>query len=258
MLKTPPPALSLSDVFLSFDKPVLRGVTFDIQKGEMFSIIGPSGEGKTVLLKMLAGLIPPKSGTIRFDGADLYRLNRKTRALFARRMGMAFQKGGLFDSMNTAQNLHFPLREMLRLKDPERTQRVRQALLDVGLSKEEEVSVKDLSGGMQKRLGIARALILSPEVALYDDPTAGLDPITARAINDLIRCMKEKYRMTVVIVSSDPRQIYADSDRIGFLCRGDFLLVGTPDEIRGSTNQVVRQFIEGNLEGPLTTEREVT
>jgi phospholipid/cholesterol/gamma-HCH transport system ATP-binding protein len=158
--------------------------------------------------------------------------------------------------MDAAANLRFPLREVLGLSRKESEEKIRVALDDVGLSGQGGLEVRELSGGMQKRLGIARTLVLSPEVALYDDPSAGLDPITSRQILTLIRRMKEKYAMTVVIVTSEPALTYDFTDRIGFLYNGDFLQTGTVDEIRGSRQPVVRQFMEGSLEGPLTAKAE--
>lgn len=244
----------LTDVTLTFSgRPVLDALALEVRKGEAFTILGPSGEGKTVLLKMLAGLLPPTRGKVLFHGDDLYAQGRKSRARLATRIGMAFQKGGLFDSMSTGDNLRFPLRELLRLSRTDTEARMRKALEDVGLGGQEALEVRELSGGMQKRLGIARALVLEPEVALFDDPTAGLDPITSRAILELIKGLKERSGMTVLVVTSDPRQAYTLTDRIGFLYQGRFLEVGTQDAIRHSEIPVVRQFIEGRLEGPLTS-----
>jgi phospholipid/cholesterol/gamma-HCH transport system ATP-binding protein len=158
----------------------------------------------------------------------------------------------LFDSLTCAENLHFPLRELTPLNERDRKRQVTQALADVGLVGQEELQIPEMSGGMQKRLGIARALVLSPEVILYDDPTAGLDPITSRSILSLIHRMRKKYEMTLIIVTSDPSQAYQICDRVGFLWHGHFVETGTPDEMKASKHPAVRQFLHGLLEGPLS------
>ena len=235
----------------------MKGLNLTLRRGETFALIGPSGEGKSLCLKMMAGLVSPDRGTVLFHGAELGKMRGERLVSLRRRIGMTFQKSGLFDSLSCGENLRFPLRELLRLTGAEAEARVARALEDVGLSGTETLMVSEMSGGMQKRLGIARALVLSPEAILYDDPTAGLDPVTSGAIIDLILAMKHKYEMTVVLVTSDPVQAMHLSDRIGFLYQGDFAQIGTPDEIRGSEVAVVRQFVLGLPEGPLTAPAEV-
>jgi phospholipid/cholesterol/gamma-HCH transport system ATP-binding protein len=248
---------SLHNVWLSglSGHSVLKGIHLEIPRGETFALIGPSGEGKTVLLKLMAGLLRPDRGEVLFQGVALVDLSARRRSLFSRRIGMTFQKSGLFDSLTCAQNLDFPLRELTALSQAERERKIEKALEEVGLVGQGALMVHEMSGGMQKRLGIARALILSPEAILYDDPTAGLDPITSRSILELILEMKRKYEMTVVLVTSQPDQAYRMADRIGFLYKGDFLQIGSSEIIQASSQPVVKQFVGGLLEGPLTVER---
>jgi phospholipid/cholesterol/gamma-HCH transport system ATP-binding protein len=165
---------------------------------------------------------------------------------------MTFQRSGLFDSLTCGENLAFALREVRHLAVRELAPRVAQALSEVGLGGQENLRVHEMSGGMQKRLGIARALLLSPRVILYDEPTAGLDPLTAHAINDLIDDVRKKYAMSLVLVTSDPRQAYRLCDHLGFLYRGRFLAQGTMAQMHDSKEPAVRQFLRGEAKGPLT------
>ena len=244
---------SLSNVWLSYEESsVLKGVEIDIFKGEVFVILGPSGEGKSSLLKMMAGLRNPSEGVVRFCGVDLRTVRGRNRSFILRRIGMTFQKSGLFDSLSCGDNLRFPLKMLTSLKSFEIEARVDRFLSDVGLSGTKDLMISEISGGMQKRLGIARALILFPEVVLYDDPTAGLDPITSKQIVDLILEMKNKYHMTIVLVTNDITRAFELSNRMGFLYGGDFIKIGTPKELGESHNPVISQFIRGDLQGPLT------
>lgn len=233
---------------------VLQGLNLTLEAGEVFVVISPGGAGKTTLLKVMAGLLQPISGTVKFQGQDLFRIPLHDRYKIQRRIGMTFERGGLFDSLNVEENLTFPLKEWNDLDPEQLAGRVDQALSEVGLARTQKKRTHELSGGMRKRLGIARALILNPEVVLYDDPTAGLDPITARAIINLLRMMKLHFKMTAVIVTSDLTLAFQLADRIGFLYQGIFLQIGKLVDIQQSENPVVKQFVGGLLEGPLTRE----
>lgn len=227
----------------------------EIARGETVGILGPSGSGKSTLLKLMAGLISPTAGTIEMFGRPLKELEREDRPAFRRRVQMTFQKSGLFDSRTCRDNLEFTLRELLPLGPAAREQKISQVLGDVGLLGHQDLLPSQMSGGMQKRLGIARALVLSPEVVLYDDPTAGLDPITSRTILTLVEEMREKYEMTVVLVTSDPAQASRLCDRIGFLYEGKIQEIAEPAAMKHSRNPAVKQFMHGLLEGPLTVGR---
>lgn len=248
------PVFVVENVGVSFgeEPPVFSSLSLEVWEGESLAILGPSGAGKSVLLKMLAGLIRPHQGRILFRDRDLAGFSPPQRIDFARQVGMTFQRGGLFDSVTVGDNLRIPLREVTRLSDPEIEKSVLEALKDVGLEDSRDRMVYEISGGMQKRLGIARALVLSPKTILFDDPTAGLDPITARSINDLILEMKRKYGMTVVAACSDPAQASQLADRAAFVYGGEVLEAGSVEEIGRSGHPVVQQFLKGLIDGPLT------
>jgi phospholipid/cholesterol/gamma-HCH transport system ATP-binding protein len=248
------PLVSLAGVGFAYPEspPLFDALSLEIARGESIGIVGPGGEGKSTLLKMIAGLLRPDRGTCRFESVALLDLPRHKRTDYRRRIGMTFQKSGLFDSLNVHDNLDFPLRTLTRLPRSERERKITAALESVGLAGTGALHVHEMCGGMQKRLGIARALLLEPELVLYDDPTAGLDPVTSRAIVDLIVRLKESSRMTIVVVTSDPALAYPISDRIGFLYRGKFRELAPPEELKKSQDAVVRQFLDGNTEGPLT------
>lgn len=235
-------AISLENIFVEWKgTPVLRGLNLQVAPGESFGVIGPSGAGKTVLLKLISGLVVATLGTRSIFGDS---------AKFSKRMSMTFQRSGLFDSFTAKENLLFAMREW-NVPANEIEGRADEVLEDVGLKGQGDLFPHEMSGGMQKRLGIARALSLKTEIVLYDDPTAGLDPVTSRTIVELILEMKKKYGMTLVIVSSDIKVAFALSERMGFLYRGDFASIDSVDGIRQSENASVRQFVHGLLQGPL-------
>ena len=233
------------------EKAILKGLDGEIAAGEAFAVLGPSGEGKTLLLKVLAGLVPYR-GTLEFEGREVRTLNRPERKVLRESLAMTFQKDGLFDSLTCGDNLRFPLNERLKLGRKEREKRVESALEDVGLKGQSRLFVHEMSGGMQKRLGIARALLFSPRVVLYDEPAAGLDPITARSINDLILSMRDKYAMTLVLVTSDLLQARQLCTRMALLWKGAFEQVGSFTALKQSSNPAARQFFSAQAQGPLT------
>lgn len=213
-------------------KWIFRDLTLSVSRGESIVLIGPSGSGKSALLKIIAGLLRADSGSVRTESTDI---------------GMLFQKNALFDSLSVADNLLFPLRERLSVRGREAQERASNLLRAVNLSGSEALFPDELSGGMQKRLGIARALIVEPEILLYDEPTAGLDPITSRTIADLIRDLRIKKGTTLVTVTNDIRRAYQLGDRIFMLAHGELLPGGTPEQLRATQNSELRHFISGGL-----------
>jgi phospholipid/cholesterol/gamma-HCH transport system ATP-binding protein len=197
-------SIELENVCISFaGEPLLRGVNLSIAVGEVLVLIGPSGAGKSTLMKVMSGLIPPTSGSVRVQGKELHALRREERDLVMRQMGMLFQKNALFDSLTVFDNVAFPLREVTCLNETEVAETVHYYLESVGLSSSKDLFPDEISGGMQKRLGIARALALRPKLVFYDDPTAGLDPITSRRIVQLILSLQKTDGATVVAITND-------------------------------------------------------
>jgi phospholipid/cholesterol/gamma-HCH transport system ATP-binding protein len=228
------------------DKRVYRDLNLEIHAGESITIIGGSGMGKSVLLKMLIGLLDADAGSIRFDGKDLVGMEDKAFQPIRRRIGMLFQGAALFDSLSVRENVAYGLREHLTLSEKEISERVAEALGGVGLSGIEGMWPSDLSGGMKKRVGLARAIALRPEVLLYDEPTTGLDPINTTRINRLILRLKETLHVTSVVVTHDMTSAFMVSDRIAMIHDGVVVAAGTPEEIRTSAQPAVRAFIEGS------------
>jgi phospholipid/cholesterol/gamma-HCH transport system ATP-binding protein len=232
------------------DKVVLDGLDLEIRRGETLVIIGQSGCGKSVTLKCLLGLIRPDEGTIMVDGADIGAMDEEALIRLRARFGMVFQFAALFDSLDVDGNVGFALRRMGRPEDEVR-RIVAERLAAVGLPGTEKLKPSELSGGMRKRVGLARALAGDPEVLLYDEPTTGLDPIMADAISGLIVATRERTGVTSVVVTHDMTSAYKVGHRIALLYRGRIRALGTPDEIRGSADPVVQQFIHGRADGPI-------
>lgn len=227
-------------------KVVYEDLNLEIRAGEALTVIGGSGMGKSVMLKMLVGLLRVDSGVILFDGARISAFDERQLAGVRRRIGMLFQGAALFDSLSVAENVAYPLREHHRMTEAEIRRRVAECLEDVGLSGTEKESPASLSGGMRKRVGLARAIALRPEVLLYDEPTTGLDPIAVQQINDLIVELNERYGVTTVVVTHDMPSAFAVADRVAMIDRGHVIFVGTPHELRYADDARVRDFVEGN------------
>ncbi len=245
--------IEFKNVGLSFDGELLfRDVNFAIAKGEAFAIIGPSGQGKSVVVKMMAGLLEPTSGEILIDGENLVTLRGKERERLLRRMGMLFQKNALFDSLTVAENVAFPLREVQQASEAEVEEAVRFYLDSVGILHAKDLFPDEISGGMQKRLGIARALALKPEIVFYDDPTAGLDPITSRKIIQLIVDLRAEHGSTVVAITNDMNRARQLGGRIAMVVDGEVIVTGDHARTLAHSDPRVRQFVRGLLEGPLT------
>jgi phospholipid/cholesterol/gamma-HCH transport system ATP-binding protein len=230
---------------------VLRGVDLAVAPGESVVIIGRSGTGKSVLLKHVIGLMVPDAGAVSVDGVDVGALEEKDLLTLRKRMGMLFQGGALFDSLTVGENVGLPLREHTDMAETQIELVVHEKLHLVGLEGSEESRPSSLSGGMKKRAALARALALNPKIMLYDEPTTGLDPITADLINRLIRRLQERLGITSIAVTHDMRSAYHIADRIAMLHEGRIHAIGSPEEIQSTTDPAVRQFIEGSAEGPL-------
>lgn len=230
---------------------VLDGISFDVDKGESVAIIGQSGTGKSVLLKHLIRLIRPDSGRVLFEGKDIATFAREELHQYRRRYGMLFQSAALFDSMSVGENIGLALRETERCKAEEVQERVSEMLDIVGLGDTAKKYPSEISGGMRKRVGLARAIATRPEILLYDEPTSGLDPVTSELINDLIVHVNTRLKVTSITVTHDMKSAFKIASRIILLYEGHIEFDGTPDEVRTSDNAVLQQFVHGRSEGPI-------
>jgi phospholipid/cholesterol/gamma-HCH transport system ATP-binding protein len=232
-------------------KEVLRGVDLSVSRGECLVVIGRSGTGKSVLLKHVVGLMVPDQGTVRVNGTDVASLNESELLELRQQMGMLFQGGALFDSMSVGENVGIALREHTPMPEKQVELVVAEKLTLVGLKGTEPQRPSNLSGGMKKRAALARSLAMNPKIMLYDEPTTGLDPITADVINRLIRRLQDRLGITSIAVTHDMRSAYHIGDRIAMLHEGRIHAIGTPAEIQSTKDPILRQFIEGSSEGPL-------
>jgi len=244
--------IKLIDVCKSFGtQRVLDELNLKIEAGRTTVIIGRSGGGKSVLLKHIIGLLKPDSGRILVAGDDIAGMSDRDLNEIRKKFGMLFQEAALFDSMTVGENVAFPLREHTRLKEEEIHEIVADRLGAVGLSGIEGKMPSELSGGMRKRVGLARAIALRPEIVLFDEPTTGLDPVMAEAVNQLIVETQKKFNLTCVVISHDVESIFRIAHRIAMLYEGRIIEEGTPEEIRASRNPVLKQFLAGRIEGPI-------
>lgn len=232
--------------------PVLCEFSLQLNQGECLGLIGPSGQGKTTALKLAAGLLKPSSGKVWLSGEDWALCNGDSRKRLRRELGMIFQSTGLFDSMTAFENLNLVLKEHTKLTSGQRAEKIADALEEVGLSGSEEKIAHEMSGGMRKRLGIARALLLEPKLILCDEPTAGLDPITSRTIGNLLQSLRQRHGGTMVLVMSDVDQLFSLCDRVAVIYQGKIHALGTTEQIQSSKDRMVRQFVRGEVSGPLT------
>jgi phospholipid/cholesterol/gamma-HCH transport system ATP-binding protein len=245
--------IELLDIHKSFgSNVVLNGLNLSIEEGKVTVIIGRSGGGKSVLLKHIIGLIRPDAGAINIDGQDITRFNDRELNRLRKKFGMLFQEAALFDSMTVGQNIAFPLEEHTKLKSREIMEIVREKLGQVGLTGIENKMPSELSGGMKKRVGLARAIALEPEILLFDEPTTGLDPIMSDVIGRLIVDIQSKLNVTCIVISHDIYGTLRIAHKIAMLHDGLIIESGTPEEIKNSGNPVLQQFIEGKAEGPIT------
>lgn len=242
-----PPFIRITGLKKSFgEQKTLQGVDLTINHGETLVLIGPSGEGKSVLLKHIIGLLHPEAGKVELDGVDLCSLNERQLVKFRRRMGYLFQNAALFDSLTVAQNVAFPLREAGIKDEAEIDERVHEALDLVELEEHKNKMPINLSGGMRKRVGIARAIIGKPECVLYDEPTAGLDPIVTDVIDQMIIRLQKRFRVTSIVITHDMSSVFKIADRVAMLKNGVISFLGTRDELRRSSNPDIQNFIAGH------------
>lgn len=233
------------------EKKVLNGVNLEVRKGETMVVIGQSGAGKSVLLKLIIGVLKPDQGKIYIDGLEITSLPDEERLRLNRKLGMVFQGAALFDSMTVAENVAFGLERHLRLPPEEVKRIVKESLEMVGLKGVENLMPHQLSGGMKKRVGLARAMAYRPDIMLYDEPSTGIDPIRADAINEMINKFKKEMGITSIVITHDMASAYKVADRMAMLYGGRIIEVGTPEEIRRSSNPIVQQFIRGEAYGPI-------
>jgi len=247
--------IRLTDLHKSFGpKVVLDGIDLEVREGESLVLIGGSGTGKSVLLKHMIGLLAPDRGTVEVDGVDLSTLGNREITEFRRRFGMAFQEGALFDSMTVRDNVAFPLRRQTDRSLDEIYARADECLELVKLSGVGEKMPSQLSGGMKRRVGFARAIALEPAIVLFDEPTTGLDPVTTALIDDVILELLGRLDSTAITITHDMTSAFRIADRIGMLYAGKIIALAPPDEFRRLDDPRVRQFIEGRAEGPLGRE----
>lgn len=238
--------IKLAGINMSFGgKRVLEDINLEITKGETMVIIGPSGSGKSTLLRLIVGLLKPDSGAIWIDGQEITRLKEEELNKIRLRMGMVFQYSALFDSMSVGENVAFGLTQHTNMSDSDIARVVRRKLRMVGLSGQENVMPNELSGGMKKRVSLARAIAIDPEIVLYDEPTAGLDPIMSNTIDRLIAGTKRIMGVTSVVVTHHMNSAFNIADRIAMIYDGRIVEIGTVEQIKASENDIVQRFIQG-------------
>jgi len=236
-------------------KQILKGVTLGVAPGEILCVMGMSGSGKTTVLHCIGGLTGATSGEIRIGDAQIVGMRENDLNRVRERMGMVFQYAALFDSLTVFENVAFGLRRRRRMAGDEIKKVVAEKLALVGLPGTETMYPSQLSGGMAKRVGLARAIAMSPEILLYDEPTSGLDPVVASVVDELIMQMRDKLGVTSIVVSHNITSIFRISDKIAMIHEGRVLATGTPQQIQASDNPIVRQFIEGRSQGPIEVAR---
>lgn len=247
------PMISLQHLNKAFGgKEVLRDMSIDVDRGESLVIVGGSGTGKSVAIKHIIGLLKPDSGHVVVDGEDMTEMKPFELNRFRRRFGMAFQEGALFDSMSVFENIAFPLRRHTDMTEEDIRARVEECLEQVHLHGVERKRPSELSGGMRRRVGFARAISLKPEILLFDEPTTGLDPVISDVVADLIVEMDRTLNTTTVTITHDMKVAFKIADSVAMLFDGHIVERGTPEVFQRSTNPIVQQFIEGRAEGPLT------
>ncbi len=252
------PKIEFRHVRKSFDgNAVLRDVTLEVREGESLAIIGRSGSGKSVMLKHMVGLVRPDAGQVLVDREDITVMRERDLFRVRRKFGFLFQSAALLDSLTVGENVGLALRELSACPPEEVARVVREKLAMVGLSGVEGVMPADLSGGMRKRVGLARAIALEPEIVLYDEPTTGLDPVMSDAINELIVRLRDNLSITSVVVTHDMVSVRKVADRVAMLFEGNIIFSGTVEDLDSCPDPVVRQFVEGRAEGPIrpVTER---
>lgn len=247
------PVIEMNDVSIVFgDKTVLKNISLSVKEHESIVFIGPSGSGKTVLLKTLAGIIAPTKGEVLIYGEDWQKLKRNERHDLAGKLGVLFQYGALFDTSTAKENVEFPLREHTDFSEEEITKLSLKLLSQVNLEEAKDKIPSQLSGGMQRRLGIARALALNPDIIFYDDPVAGQDPMQSDQMLNLMKSYKRDNNSTLIMITSSIRAAYKMADRIYMVIDQEIIDAGSPEEIKNSSDPRIQQFINGHIHGPIT------
>jgi len=245
-------AIECIDLHKSFGRhQIHKGINLNVEKGGITYIIGPSGTGKSVLLKQLCGLMLPTKGKVIVNGKDLTKVGRNELVNMRKKFGILFQNAALFDSMNVFENVAFPLVEHSKMSKQEIQKTVTEKLRLVGLSDIEDKMPSELSGGMKKRVGLARAIALEPDIILYDEPTTGLDPIMCDVVDNLIHDTQKKLGITSIVISHDIDSTLKIADHIAMLYDGKVVLYGTPEEFKNTDNPYVKQFFSASKEGPI-------
>jgi phospholipid/cholesterol/gamma-HCH transport system ATP-binding protein len=251
----PEPVISLRDLRVSYgEREILHGISFDVVEGETLVILGGSGSGKSTLLRTLVGLEKPTAGEIWIKGRDLAKVSAVEMDEIRTKIGMSFQGGALFGSMTVGENVALPLREHTRLEDSTIEIILRLKLQQVGLEGFEYYAPSQLSGGMKKRAAVARALAMDPEILFFDEPSAGLDPIIAAGIDELILELKRAFRMTIIVVTHELASAFLIADRMLLIDKGNIVAIGTTEEMRSSTQPRVRQFLDRVAEPEISGE----
>jgi len=242
--------IGINNVYKAFDtKEVHNGVNLSIKKGENITVLGGSGSGKSVLLKEITGLLKPDSGEVLIEGENIVPMDERELVNVRKKIGMLFQGAALFDSLTVEENIAYPLRENANFPEDEIKEIVARNLEMVGLSDIQDKMPSDLSGGMKKRVGLARAMAMNPKILLYDEPTTGLDPPNITRINNLIRNMQEQFGITGVIITHDVQSAFEISDRIAFLYHGKIVFTGTVEEAKNTDVEILSDFINAKMEG---------
>ena len=245
--------IEIQDLYKSFHgQAVLKGTSLSIPKGEIVALVGRSGNGKTVLLKIVAGLLKPDRGRVVIDREDIFSLNGRALSKVRNRLGFLFQGGALFDSMTVFDNVAFPLREKTGMDEGDIREKVLYELENVGLSEAKDKYPSQLSGGMRKRAAVARELVLQPEIMLFDEPTTGLDPISCHAILKLIQDLHKRLNFTGIIATHEIPRVFQIASRVAIIQEGVMLAVGSPEEITASKDPSVEAFIRGIIDNPIS------
>lgn len=246
----PEEIIGIKNVYKAFDsKEVHTGVTLSIEKGENITVLGGSGSGKSVLLKEITGLLKPDSGDVIVEGQNIVHMDERELVNVRKNIGMLFQGSALFDSLTVEENIAYPLRENASFLENEIKEIVAKNLELVGLPGIEDKMPSDLSGGMKKRVGLARAMAMNPKILLYDEPTTGLDPPNITRINQLIRDMQAQFGITGVIITHDVQSAFEISDRVAFLYHGKIVFTGTVEEAKNTDVEILSDFINAKMEG---------
>jgi phospholipid/cholesterol/gamma-HCH transport system ATP-binding protein len=241
--------IEVNNLYKKFGKQdILTGVNLRIEKGQTYALIGGSGNGKSILLKHIIGLMKPDKGSIMIGEQDISRLHGKELETLKNRLGIVFQFGALFDSLTIFENVAFPLREKTRLKETEITKRVMNELASVQMERDADKYPAQISGGMRKRVALARCLIMNPEIIFFDEPTTGLDPVIAKMIYNTIEKLQQERKLTALIVSHEIPGIFRIVDHVAMLHDGKIITSGTPEEIQASDNPTVQKFLRGEIE----------